>query len=151
VRPFENVQAEIAAKLVRQRATQLAAQEGRADLEKLRQGKQAEVTWGAAQLVNFSSQIKELSEDVRRQILRTDISRLPAYAGVESPSGYTLIRITRIIEPEKIDAEKEKNLATSLQQAASQEQFAAYLAGLKQKSDIKIRKEQLTDRKEKDK
>ncbi len=149
VRPFENVQAEIVARLLRQRATQLAAQEGRAALEKLRQGKDAEVTWSALQLINFSSQIKDLNDDVRKQILRTDVSKLPAYAGVESPSGYTLIRITRIIDPEKIDVEKEKNLAAAMQQAAGQEQYTAYLASLKQKSDVKIRKEQLTEKKEK--
>ena len=151
VRPFESVQAEIVAKLTRQRATQLAAQEGRAVLEKLRQGTAAEVTFGAAQLVSFSSQIKGLDEDVRKQILRTDVTKLPAYAGLESPSGYTLIRISRVVEPEKIDVEKEKNLATALQQAAGQEQYAAYLASLKQKGDVKIRKEQLLDKKEKDK
>ena len=151
VRPFESVQAEIVAKLTRQRATQLAAQEGRAVLEKLRQGTAAEVTFGAAQLVSFSSQIKGLDEDVRKQILRADVTKLPAYAGLESPSGYTLIRISRVVEPEKIDVEKEKNLATALQQAAGQEQYAAYLASLKQKGDVKIRKEQLLDKKEKDK
>lgn len=149
VRPFESVQAEIISKLARQRAAQLAAQEGRAGLEKLRQGKDAEVAWGTPQLINFSSQSKDLSEEVRRQIVRTDVSKLPAYAGVETPSGYTLIRITRIVEPEKIDAEKEKNLATSLQQAAGQEQFSAYLASLRQKSDVQIRKDQLTEKKEK--
>jgi len=149
VRPFENVQAEITTKLLRLRAMQLASQEGRAALEKLRQGKDAEVSWGAPQMLNFSSQIKDLNEDVRKQILRTDISKLPAYAGVETSSGYTLIRITRIVDAEKIDAEKEKNLATAMQQAASQEQFTAYIAILKQKSDVKIRKEQLTEKKEK--
>jgi hypothetical protein len=38
-----------------------------------------------------------------------------------------------------------------MQQAASQEQFAAYVASLKQKADVKIRKEQLVDKKDKDK
>jgi peptidyl-prolyl cis-trans isomerase D len=109
------------------------------------------VTWGAAQMLSFSSQIKDLSDDVRKQILRTDISKLPAYAGVEAASGYTLIRIARVVEPEKIDAEKEKNLATALQQAASQEYYNAYLSSLKQKGDVKIRKEQLVEKKEKDK
>ena len=151
IRPFDEVKGEIATRLQRQRATQLAAQEGRAALEKLRQGKDAEIKWGDSQLVNFSTQIKGLSEDVRRQVLRTDIAKLPAYAGVESPLGYTLVRITRAIEPEKLDAEKEKNLAQAMQQAAGQEQFAAYLASLKQKGDVKIRKEQLVEKKEKDK
>jgi peptidyl-prolyl cis-trans isomerase D len=153
VRPFESVQAEIVAKLTRQRAMQLASQEGRAALETLRKGgsKEDGISWGAAQMITFSSQIKGLSDDVRKQVLRTDVSKLPAYAGVESPAGYTLIRITRVVEPEKIDPEKEKNLAMAMQQAASQEQFAAYVASLKQKADVKIRKEQLVDKKDKDK
>ena len=149
VRPFDQVQVEIVAKLIRQRSSQLAAQEGRATLEKLRQGKEAEVTWGSSQLVSFSSQIKDLSDDVRKQILRADVSKLPAYAGVETPAGYTLVRITRTLDPEKIDAEKEKNLATAMQQAQGQEQNAAFLASLKQKADVKIRKDQLSEKKEK--
>ncbi len=151
VRPFDNVQAEISTKLQRQRATQLAAQEGRAALEKLRQGKDAEVTWGEPQMINFSSQIKGMNEEVRKQILRADVAKLPGYSGVESPSGYTLIRITRVVEPEKLDAEKEKNIAQAMQQALGQEQFSAYLASLKLKGDVKIRKEQLVEKKEKDK
>ena len=150
VRPFDQVQVEIVTKLIRQRATQLAAQEGRATLEKLRQGKKdAEVPWGTSQLVNFSSQNKDMSDDVRKQILRTDVSKLPAYAGVETPAGYTLIRIARTIEAEKMDAEKEKALVTALQQAQGQEQNAAYLASLKQKADVKIHKDQLSEKKEK--
>jgi len=151
VRPFENVQTEIVAKLQRQRAMQLAAQEGRAALENLRQGKDAQITWTSPQMINFSSQIKDLGDDARKQILRVDVSKLPAYTGVESPSGYTLIRITRVVEPEKIDAEKEKNMALALQQAVGQEQYSAYLASLKQKGDVKIRKEQLVEKKDKDK
>jgi peptidyl-prolyl cis-trans isomerase D len=149
LRPFDQVQAEIVAKLIRQRAGQLAAQEGRAQLENLRQGKAEDVKWSASQLVNFSSQVKDLSEDVRKQILRADVSKLPAYAGVETPAGYTLIRITRTVDAEKIDAEKEKNLATAMQQAQGQEQNAAFLASLKQRADIKIRKEQLSEKKDK--
>ena len=149
LRPFDDVKADIVNKLIRQRATQLAAQEGRATLENLRQGKAEEMKWSAPQLVSFTNQIKDLNEEVRKQILRTDISKLPAYAGVETPAGYTLIRITRTVTPEKIDAEKEKNLALAMQQAQSQEQNAAFLASLKQKASIKIRQEQLVEKKEK--
>ena len=149
VRPFDQVQVEILNKLIRQRATQLAAQEGRAALEKLRQGKDAEVNWSKPQLVNFSSQIQDLDDDLRKQILRTDVSKLPAYSGVETPQGYTLVRVTRTVEPEKLDAEKEKSLTTALQQALAQEQNAAYLASLKQKGEVKIRKESLSEKKDK--
>ncbi len=149
VRPFDDVKGEIAARLIRSQAAQLAGQEGRAALEKLRQGKEAEVNWGASQLVNFSSQIKDLSDDVRKQILRIDVTKLPAYSGVETPLGYTLIRVTRTVDPEKIDPEKEKSLAGAMQQALAQEQNAAFLASLKQKGDVKIRKESLSEKKEK--
>ncbi|HTD91017.1 MAG TPA: peptidylprolyl isomerase, partial [Burkholderiales bacterium] len=149
VRPFETVQAEIVARLSRQRAAQLAAQEGRATLEKLRQGNAVEVKWSPPQLIKFTSQIKDLNDDVRKQILRADVSKLPAYAGVETPAGYTLIRVMRTVDPEKLDAEKEKNLAVAMQQAQGQEQNSAFLASLKQKADVKIRKEQLSEKKEK--
>lgn len=149
VRPFEEVQAEIVNKLIRQRASQLAAQEGRATLEKLRQGKDAAVNWSKPQLVNFSSQIKDLDDEVRKQILRTDVSKLPAYSGLETPQGYTLVRVTRTVEPEKLDAEKEKSLASAMQQALAQEQNAAFLASLKQKGEVKIRKESLSEKKDK--
>ncbi len=149
VRPFDQVQTEIISKLMRNRAVQLTAQEGRAALEKLRQGKAEEIKWSAPQLVSFSSQTKDLSDDVRKQILRADVSILPAYTGVETPQGYTLIRIARTVEAEKIDAEKEKNIAVALQQAQGQEQSAAFLASLKQKADVKIRKEQFSEKKEK--
>ncbi len=148
VRPFEDVQVEIGAKLVRQRATQLAAQEGRAAVENLRQGKPAEVAWGKPQLVNYSSQIKDLEDEVRKQILRTDVSKLPAFAGVETSQGYTLIRIARTVEAEKPDVEKEKNLASAVLQAVAAEQNNAFLASLKQKSDVKIRKDALSEKKD---
>lgn len=149
VRPFDDVKVDIVNKLIRQRATQFAAQEGRSALEKLRHGKDADITWEASNLVNFSNPIKGLDEEVRKQILRTDVSKLPAYSGIETPAGYTLIRITRTVEPEKMDAEKEKNLTAALQQAQAQEQNAAFLASLKQKGDVKIRKDALSEKKEK--
>jgi peptidyl-prolyl cis-trans isomerase D len=149
LRPFDQAQVEIVSKLIRSRAVQLAAQEGRAKLENLRKGQAEEIKWGTSQLVSFSSQAKDLSDDVRKQILRTDVSKLPAYTGVETPAGYTLIRIARTVEAEKIDAEKEKNISAAMLQAQGQEQNAAFLASLRQKADIKIRKEQLSEKKEK--
>jgi hypothetical protein len=53
------------------------------------------------------------------------------------------------VDAEKIDVEKEKNLALAMQQAQGQEQNAAFLASLRQKADIKISKEQLSEKKDK--
>lgn len=149
VRPLSEVEGEIVQKLTRQRALQLAAQEGRALLEKLKKGGDESVKWGAAMNVAFSNQVKGLDEDTRKQILRVDTSKLPAFAGVETSGGYTLIRVSKVNEPEKADTEAEKNLVTSIQQTYAQELTAAFLASLKQKADIKIRKDQLVEKKEK--
>lgn len=79
-----------------------------------------------------------------------DTAKLPAYSGVEDPQrGYTLVRITRAVDPEKIDPEKEKSLTTALQQALGREQFAAYIASLKQKAEVKIKQESLMEKKDK--
>jgi peptidyl-prolyl cis-trans isomerase D len=141
VQPFEQVRAAIEKKLVLARAGQLAAQEGRQRLEALRQGKEAQVAWGAPQLVSRAD-AKGLAEPVARQVFRADVASLPAYAGVELPQGgYVLLRISRVIEPDKVTPEKRKAVAESLQQVLGQEQFAAYVASLRQKGGVKISKE----------
>src|SRR5262249_17043916 len=54
VQPFEDVKALIEKKLALREATRLAAQDGKAKLEQLKQGKSAPVTWSAPQLVSRS-------------------------------------------------------------------------------------------------
>lgn len=149
VRTFEESQASIVATLTRQRAAQLAAQEGRALLDKLRKGEDAGFKWGDAKLVAFSNPVQGLDEETRKQILRVDVSKLPAYAGMETPGGYALIRVSRVVAPEKADPEKEKNIAAAIQQAHAQEQNSVFLASLKQRGSINIRKDQVVEKKEK--
>jgi hypothetical protein len=57
--------------------------------------------------------------------------------------------VTRVVAPEKADAEKEKNIAAAIQQAHAQEQNAVFLASLKQRGSINIRKDQVVEKKEK--
>jgi peptidyl-prolyl cis-trans isomerase D len=143
LKPFDEVSPGIVKQLTMQRASQLAAQEGRQELEKLRQGTPVQLSWGAPQLVRRAD-AKALPEPVLKQVFKVDTSKLPAYSGVEATQGaYTLIRVSKVVEPEKIDPEKQKGLAESLQQAVSQEEMAAYLASLKQKADVKVKQDLL--------
>jgi len=140
---FAEVHAALEKKLTLREAARLAAQEGRSWLEQLRQGKDAQIAWTTPQLVSRSDH-KGLSEPVLRQLFRADVSKLPAYAGVENPQGgYTLLRITRVAEPDSVPAEKQKSVSEALRQVLGQEELTAYVTSLKQKARIKISKELL--------
>lgn len=141
IKPFEQVQAEIVKTLTRQRAAQLAAQEGRQQLEQLKQGKPAQVSWGAPQLVNRGDS-KGLPDAAMKRVFKTAVDKLPAYAGVEGPQGdYSILRITRVVEPDKVPLDKQNALAQSLEQASSQAQLAGYVSELRREADVKIRPE----------
>jgi peptidyl-prolyl cis-trans isomerase D len=146
VQSLADVQASIEKKLVRTRASQLAAQEGRQQLEQLRQGKAPELAWSAPQLVSRGDP-KGLPEPVVRQVFKADTGKLPSYTGVEVPElGFVLIRVTRVEEPQKVDLAQQKSITEGLAQTVGEEQFAAYLASLKQKSNIKLDKEQFENK-----
>lgn len=143
VRPFAEVSSEIAGKLTLRQASQLAVQDGRERLEKLKQGKDAQVTWSAPQLISHA-EAKGMSEPVVRQVYRADTNKLPAYAGVENPGGgFTLLKVSRVVEAEKATPEKQKAVADALRQMIGQEEMSAYVASLRKKSDVKISKELL--------
>ena len=143
LRPFEEVNADITKKLTTQRANELAKQEGVRQLEELRQGKGVDLTWSAPQLVSRADP-KGMNEALLRQAFKSDPRNVPSYTGVEGPDGgYMLLRVTRVVEPEKVDSAQQKALSEGLAQVAGEEQFGAYLSSLKQKAKIKLNKEQL--------
>ena len=143
LRPFEEVNADITKKLTTQRANELAKQEGLRQLEELRQGKGVDLTWSAPQLVSRADP-KGMNEALLRQAFKSDPRNVPSYTGVEGPDGgYMLLRVTRVVEPEKVDSAQQKALSEGLAQVAGEEQFGAYLSSLKQKAKIKLNKDQL--------
>lgn len=141
VRPFEEIKDALEKTLLQQRAGQLAAQDGRDRLAKLRGGQDAQVQWSAVQLVNRTD-TKSLGEALLKQAFRVDATKLPAYAGVENPQGgYTLLRVSKVFEPEKPAVEKQNSLGDALRQLQGQEDFAAYVASLKQRVKVTIKQE----------
>ena len=143
VQPFGEVSAAIVRKLTLQQAGQLAIQDGRDKLEKLKQGKDAQVAWSAPQLVS-RNEPKGMSEPVLRQAFKADTGKLPAYTGIDDPrGGFALLKVSRVVEPEKAAADKQKALTEGLQQLLGQEGMSAYVASLRQKADVKISKELL--------
>ena len=147
MQPFEEVRAAVEKRLAARAAARLAAEEGRRLLEEIAQGKAVQTAWSPPQLVS-RSEPKGLPEPVARQAFQADISKLPAYTGVENPQGgYTLVRITRVQEAGNIPPETISALTDRLRQILGQEAVAAHVATLKQKAGVKINKEHL-ERKE---
>lgn len=141
--PFEEVRVVLEKGLAMRAAAKLAIEEGRRRLEELRQGKSVQIAWSTPQLAG-RSELKGLSEPVAQRAFRADVSKLPAYAGMENPQGgFTLLRVTRVEEVEKIPPETIEALANGLRQVLGQEALAAYVASLKQKTGVTINKELL--------
>jgi peptidyl-prolyl cis-trans isomerase D len=143
MRPFEAVQGDVEKRLAMREAARLAAEEGRRLLEDLRKGTPVQVAWSVPQFAGLSED-KGLPEQVLRQALRVDPSKLPAYAGVENLlGGYTLVRVSRVREAGDIPQQRIDALARNLRQIHGQEAISAYVAVLRQQAGVNINKEQL--------
>jgi peptidyl-prolyl cis-trans isomerase D len=142
-RAFDEVNEMIVKKLTAQMASQLASQSGRERLEQLRQGKELALAWSAPQLVK-RTESKALGAAAVASAFRADAAKLPVYAGVEDGrGGFTLIRVTRIVDIETVAPEQEKAYVDGLREVLGQEEMLAFVASLKQKAGIKIYKEAL--------
>lgn len=142
LRKFEEVRAEISEMLRRRQAAELARKDGAAKLEKLRQGADAGVQWGAAKTVSRRDP-KGLPSEVLRPVLSADTSKLPAFVGTPvADAGYLLVRITKVIEgglkPDQVSQAAER--AAGLLGAA---QYEAYVASLRQQADIEVNQKNL--------
>jgi len=143
MQPFGEVRAGIEKRFALREAAKLAAQEGARQLGELRQGKSVAAAWSAPQLVS-RAEGKGVGEAVVRQAFRADVTKLPAYAGVENPQGgYTVLRVTRVQEAASIPAERRQAFGEALRQVLGQEAFSAYVASLKQKAEVTINKVEL--------
>lgn len=146
MRPFDEVSAAIVKKITMAKAVQLAAQEGRERLEKLRQGGEVRVAWSEPKLVS-RAEPAGLSVAVLGQAFRLSADKLPAYGGVDEAGGYTLVRVTRVIDPDKVAPERLKAVAETLRQLQGQEAMLAYVASLRKSASVRVSRE-LVERKD---
>lgn len=141
IQPFDQISGALMKKLTLQQAGQLAAQEGRARLAALKEGKAAEASWSAPLLVSRGD-AKGIPGEALRQAFKVDVSsKLPVYSGATAGDGYTLVRVSKVQEAATGDKEKQNAIAQTLRQVSSQAELSAYLASLKQSTEIKIRKD----------
>jgi peptidyl-prolyl cis-trans isomerase D len=143
-KPFEELNTELAKRLLREQGNALAVKQGKDTLASLQKGGDvADLKWGATILISREN-ASSMGKDALNQIFRADAGKLPAYTGIENPKGgYILIKVSKVVEAGTIDPAKKKSYANQLRQAFAQEYSSAYLASLKQKADISIKKEKM--------
>lgn len=141
LQPLEGMAPTIEKLLVREEAGKLAAKDGEARLARLQKGESAELVWGQARSV-LRSHAPTLPPDAVRAIFRTDASKLPAYAGVAVPGGYALFRISQVkpLASAGDDVPRARALRDQYARIVADEEFAAWLATLRQRYPVTINK-----------
>jgi peptidyl-prolyl cis-trans isomerase D len=135
-RPYDEVKGEIAEQLRRREASALALKDGTAKLEKLRQGADPGVKWGAPRLVS-RREAQGLPANILRQVVSADASKLPAYVGVPVPDGgYVLLRISKVIEEPAKDGDPQ--MAARAAQLYGGAQYEAFVESLRSRADVSV-------------
>lgn len=136
------VKDQIVEKLKKQMAEALTIEEGQAKLARLQAGEEdVDVTWGDTKQISYM-QSQGLDHETLRAIFRAETGNLPVYTGTVDPKGgYSLIRISKVIEPESAEKENLSNFNKQLQQMITQEEMSSYLAALRQKYDVKVKQD----------
>ncbi len=131
---------EITMLVIRQQAAEAAIKEGEEKLARLQKGEAGMVAWGPVQQVS-RQQPQGMDNETLRTIFKARSTGLPSYAGVANPQGgFTLLRISRVIELVPADKATRKAFGKQLQRLLTQEELAAALAGIRQRSDVTIKK-----------
>ena len=140
LRPFDAVKAGIEKRLQRDEAAKLASQDGEAKLKDLQAGKDAGVLkWPPALAVNRQKS-GGLFPSVIDKVFRVDPKKLPAYTGVETPGGYSLVQVSKVIELETVDDAKRAALSDRLRDAVAAAELESSLASVREKVGVSVRK-----------
>jgi peptidyl-prolyl cis-trans isomerase D len=141
-RPFDTVRADIEKKLQREEAMKLAKADGEKKLKELQEGKDAGLKWPAPLAVNRQKP-GGLFPQVVDRAFRADAKKLPAYVGADSPAGYSLVKVSKVIEAEKVDEAQREQLGGRLREAVAAQELEATLASVRNRVGVKVRKDAL--------
>jgi len=139
VHPLAEVASAIRTQLQQRQAKQALVEQGKKKLEQLQKGEKTDVSFLSAQTFT-RSQHANLSADVVKALFRADVSKLPAYVGVEDEQvGYVLARIDAVKDAAIPDEMKRSRYAQQIRQITGDELLAAYLADTKKQADITMK------------
>jgi len=135
--PYAEVKPLVQDRLLKKMAVAQAKKDGEARLEALKKGADA-VGLEPAQIVS-RVQARDLSRTMVEDIMRADVSKLPAWVGVDGgETGYAVVRIVKLLprDPAVIDA---KRADQQYAQAWSAAEASAYVAALKTRFKVELK------------
>ncbi len=141
--PLEQVRDDVMQYLTDKGAIELAEKEGRAALGKLQKGQPVALPWSPSQPVSLQKR-QGLHPEGAQAVFGADVSKLPVYAGVPAAQGrFVVYRITKVKDVTAVDPAQRKALGKQLAAMVGEEQYAAYLASLRERADVKIDRKKL--------
>ena len=85
-----------------------------------------------------------LHPDGARAVFSADAKSLPAYAGVSVDDGrYVIYRISKVRDVESVSPDDVQTASRQLSQLAEQEQYAAFVKNLRERSDVKVNEDRI--------
>jgi peptidyl-prolyl cis-trans isomerase D len=136
LKPLDSVKADVEALLKAREAAAMAQAAGESKLAELKGGSDT-VAWSPAQVLS-RMQNSPLPPAAAAAILKADVQKLPAYVGASVNGAYTIYKIVKVTQPEKIDEAQRKALQAEYARIVAQEDLAAYLADLRGRYKINI-------------
>lgn len=136
-RPLAEVDAQIRQRVAQEEAARLAKQAGEAKLAAAKASGDA-TGFGEVKTVSRTKQ-PPINETAAIAVMKADVSRLPAYVGVEIPGqGYGVYRIGKVAQPAQADDARRKGEAEQIARAVGNAELYGYVEALKKKAKAKI-------------
>ena len=140
-KPLDEVRADVVRQLVAKESTDLARKQGAEKLAALKKGEAAALSFGPAKIATRDKP-EGLRTEAVGQVFRADVSKLPAYVGIDLAEGYAIYRISKVIAVD-VDEASQKSIQTELARMLGGQEFRAYLAGLRAGNKVEINKDLL--------
>lgn len=138
-RPFDEVKADIRRRLEHNAASELAQKAGKEKLALLEQGKDAGLAFGKTVTLARNQAQPGFQADALARIFQGDPAKLPEYVGMPAPDGgFIIYKIVQVIAAPAPDAARLASFSARVSEQVGRELFAANLASLKAKADVKI-------------
>jgi len=136
-RPLAEVDAAIRQRVTLEEAGRLARQAGEAKLNAVKASGDA-TGFGETKLLSRTTP-PTINQAAAIAALKADVSKLPAYVGVEVPGqGYSVVRIGKVSQPAQLDEARRKQEAQQISELAGQQAMVDYVEALKVKAKAKV-------------
>jgi peptidyl-prolyl cis-trans isomerase D len=136
-RPLAEVEPLIRQRVQIEEAVKLAKKEGETKLAAAKASGAAE-GFAPAKLVSRANP-NGLNNTAAAEVMKADVSKLPAYVGVEIPGmGYGVYRIGKVQQPAQQDAAQRQAEEQQISNMLAQQELYMYVEALKQKAKVKM-------------